>query len=218
MILPARRQPVDSRVRAAAAAGDPLEGWSRRALARLARRASRAWYRRVDGLDRLSARTTVPVRRLRMLGDAWNEGGDSGVQALGPAPARDEVDKDELRRIDGALEAWRRRHYPLETLRWDVWRNRVSVWHLMPGSDRRGDLERRPLAHLRLTQDGRWHLYRKASKGEWWPVLVRGRRAPQDMHDCLEAIRLDPEGRFWHTPPRSYEGSDFWFGPGRYRT
>ncbi len=197
---------------------DPLAGRSPRSLVRLARRASRAWERRADGLERLALRTDVPVRRLRMLGDAWTEGGASGVEALGAAPARDDVDADELRRIDGALEAWRRRHYPLETLRWDVWRNRVSVWHLVPGPDRRGDLDRRPLAHLRLTGDGRWHLYRKASQGEWWPVIVNGRRGPQDMHHCLEAVRIDLEGRFWRTPPRSYEGSDFWFGPGRYRT
>lgn len=196
---------------------DPLDGYSTRALVRLARRAARAWERRADGLERLALRTDVPMRRLRMLGDAWTEGGVSGVEALGPAPADADVDPGAMRRMDGALETWRRRHYPLETLCWDVWRNRVTVWHLVPGPDRLGDLERRPLAHLRLTADGRWHLYRKASQGEWWPVIVNGRRTAQDMHVCLDFVHLDPDGRFWRTQPRPYEGSDFWFGPGRHR-
>jgi hypothetical protein len=156
----------------------------------------------------MARRVGVPARRLRLLADAWNEGGASGVTALGPAPR--DVDRDSMRRIDGALEAWRRRHYPLEALRWDVWRNRVTVWHLVPGPNRRGDLDRRALAHLRLTPEGRWHLYRKAAQGEWWPVPVLGPRGEQDMHACLEAIRLDPGGAFWSTEPRIYDRSDFW--------
>lgn len=192
---------------------DPLADTTPRRLCRLARRAHRSQRRGGPPLERLAARTAVPVRRLRLLADAWAEAGASGIEALGPAPA--EVDEAALRRLDGALEAWRRRHYPLEALRWELWRNRGTVWYLVPGRDRRGDLERRPLAQLRLTGDGRWHLYRKAAQGEWWPVPVNGPRRGQDVADCLRAIRIDVGNQFWNTAPRAYEGSDFWLGPGR---
>lgn len=184
---------------------DPLDDLTLQQLVRLARRSSRARRRHGSHLQRLARKVRVPTRRLRFLADAWEEGGPSGLVALGPAPR--EIDLEAMRRIDGALEAWRRRYYPLETLRWDVWRNRVTVWHLVPGSDRRGDLDRRPLAHLRLTPGGRWHLYHKASQGEWWPVVVAGPREGQDMHRCLEAIRLDVHCAFWNAEPQLSEGS-----------
>jgi hypothetical protein len=194
---------------------DPLDRLTRRQLIRLARRAARAARRPGGHLQRLARRSCVDVRRLRLLADAWEEAGASGIVALGPAPRENDVAA--MRRMDGALEAWRRRHYPLEALRWDVWRNRVTVWHLVPGRDRRGDLDRRALAHLRLTPDGRWHLYRKETQGEWWPVVVVGPRAHQDMFSCLDALRVDADSAFWSAEPQGYEGSEFWFGPDRYR-
>ena len=185
-----------------------------RALRRLARDAVRA--RGTAGLAALAQRSGQDARTLRLLADAWLEGGPSGLAALGPAPAA--TDEAAMVRADGALEAWRRRHFPLEALRWDVWRNRVTVWHLLPGADRRGDLERRALCHLRLTPDGapdgRWHLYRKAAQGEWWPVVVQGRRAAQDLRHCLDAVRVDAVGQFWSSRPSRPEGSDSWFDDG----
>jgi hypothetical protein len=181
---------------------------SARQLTRLARRAARAQRRGPHALDRVALQSGLPLRRLRFLADAWTEGGASGMRALGPAPP--DADVEAVRRMDGALEAWRRRHYPLEMLRWDSWRNRLTIWHLLPGTDRRSDCEYRALAHLRLTEDGRWHLYRKAAQGEWWPVPVVGPRGEQDMHDCLEAIRIDVDRVFWTAPPRAYDSTDYW--------
>lgn len=193
---------------------DPLAGLSLRAVARLARRAHRRRMRGSGTLGRLADATGVSTRRLHLLADAWAEGGPSGVAALGPAPR--EVDTDEMGRVDAALDAWRRRHYPLEVLRWDAWRNRVTVWHLVPGADRRGDPERRALAHLRLTGDGRWHLYRKAAQGEWWPVTVDGPRVHQDLDACLAAVCIDRTNVFWATAPRRPERGEFWVDPERY--
>lgn len=192
-------------------APDPLAELDEAALRRLARRADRV-RSRPGGIDRVAERVGVERRRVRLLADAWAEGGAFGVAALGPAPA--DTDAEALRRADGAVEAWRRRHFPLEALRWETWRNRITVWHLLPGQDRLGDLERRPMAQLRLTRDGRWHLYSKAAQGEWWPVVVKGRRGEQTVADCLEAVRNDGAGRFWTTHPPAGASSEPWFRPG----
>lgn len=192
---------------------DPLAVMPERALMRLARRAARARRRDGRALERLAARVPVASRRLYLLADAWEEGGAGGVVALGPAPS--EVDEDAMAELGVAVEAWRRHHYPLEMLHADVWRNRVTIWHLVPGRDRRGDADRRALAHLRLTPDGRWHLYHKAAQGEWWPVRVSGPRREQDVQDCLDAVAIDETGAFWGAQPRTREGRDFWFGPDR---
>jgi hypothetical protein len=178
----------------AAVTEPPASDFAPRRLRRIARRAERA-RRHGHGVERLAARTGLPPRQLRFLADAWAEGGRSGLDAIGPAPPRS--DSDAMRRADGAIEAWRRRHYPLETLRWERWRNRVTVWQVVPPADRQAAPERRPVLQLRWTPDGRWHLYRKAAQGEWWPVPVRGRRAPQDVIDCLDAARVDVANQFW---------------------
>lgn len=192
---------------------DPLRGWRTGRLVRLARRAHRRRGHGGAALDRLAERADVPPRRLRLLADAWAEGGRSGILALGPAPA--DVDHAAMQRLDGALEAWRRRHYPLEALSWDSWRNRLTVWQLVVGADRRGEAERRPLCQFRLTPDGRWHLYRKAVQGEWWPVPVLGRRASQGVDSCLDAVRADVLGFFWNAGPVTSEGAELWLGPDR---
>jgi hypothetical protein len=174
----------------------PQALWSHldaRGLRRLARRAWHARRRGPEQTERLAAHMGVTPRQLRLLADAWDEAGPSGVDALGPAPP--EVDPA-MQQADGALEAWRR-HYPLESLQWDVWRNRVTVWLLEPGPDRRGDVRQRPLLQLRCTAGGRWHLYRKAAQGEWWPVTVSGPRRPQRLEDCLNAARVDGGNVFW---------------------
>lgn len=196
---------------------DPLAALTERHLVRLARRASRARRRQGAALERLALRVGVPSRRLRLLADALAAGGPSGITALGPAPVgRDHTALDGL---EEALESWRRRHHPREVLRYDLWRNRVTLWHVVARA--RGDLDRRPLAHLRVTPDGRWHLYRKAVQGEWWPVRVKvhgesGRGAEIDLDACLEALRLDPTGAFWGAEPPAPEGSDE-LGPERFR-
>ncbi len=190
---------------------DPLQGWRIRRLVRLARRAHRGRGRGAEVLGRLAERADVSPRRLRLLADAWAEGGRSGIVALGPAPAV--VDQAAVQRMDGALEAWRRRHYPLEALRWDSWRNRLTVWQLVVGADRRGELDRRPLCQLRLTPDGRWHLYRKAVLGEWWPVAVMGRRAEQGADSCLDAVRADVLGVFWNASSQALDSPELWFDP-----
>jgi len=190
---------------------DPLQGWRTQRLVHLARRAHRRRARGEEALLRLARRAGVSPRRLRLLADAWAEGGRSGIVALGPAPA--DVDQTAIQRVDGALEAWRRRHYPLEALRWDSWRNRLTVWQLVVGADRRGEAVRRPLCQLRVTPDGRWHLYRKAVQGEWWPVPVLGRRVDQNADSCLEAVRADVLGFFWNAASPTAEGAELWFGP-----
>lgn len=192
---------------------DPLQGWRIRRLVRLARRAHRGRGRGAQVLGHLAERAGVSPRRLRLLADAWAEGGRSGIVALGPAPP--EVDQAAVARLDGALEAWRRRHYPLEALRWDAWRNRLTVWQLVVGANRRGEAERRPLCQFRLTPDGRWHLYRMAVQGEWWPVPVMGRHAEQGADSCLEAVRADVLGVFWHAPSPGLDSPELWSNPDR---
>lgn len=196
---------------------DPLAALSERRLVRLARRAARARRREGAALERLALRLDVPSRRLRLLADALAAGGPSGITALGPAPARPGIAA--LDGLEDAVESWRRRHHPHQVLRCDVWRNRVTLWHVLAG--RHGELDRRPLAHLRVTPDGRWHLYRKAVQGEWWPVRVKAqggsRRGTEiDLDACLEVLRLDPTGAFWGVEPPAPEGSDE-LGPERFR-
>jgi hypothetical protein len=175
---------------------DPLADARPALLRRLARRADRLRRRRPDALPALAAQHGVTVRRLRLLADAWAEAGASGVQALGPALP---MPVEPMAHADAELARWWAAHHPLESLRWDVWRNRITVWWLVPDADRR-DVERRPLLHLRLTHDGRWHLYRRAAQGEWWPVVVRGPRHPQTLQHCLEAVELDAGNGFWSAP------------------
>ncbi len=195
---------------------DPLAALSDRRLARLARRAHRVRGRGERRFAELAERAGVAPRRLRLLADAWAEGGAAGVAALGPASTQ--TDPAAVRDLDASLETWRRRHYPLEVLRWRVWRNRVTVEHVVPGADRRGDAAARPLFQLRVTDRGRWHLYRKAAQGEWWPVAVAGRRGAQDLAACLDAVRTDPANQFWTAAPRACDDAAFWLGPGRSRS
>jgi hypothetical protein len=184
------REPADDDP---AARPDPLADAPQRQLRRLARRVDRLRRRQPRGVADLAEQLGVDVRQLRLLADAWAEGGASGVQALGPAfptpPAP-------MTAATEALERWRARHHPYESLRWDVWRNRVTVWWLTPDAERQ-DVERRPLLQLRLTHEGRWHLYHRASHGEWWPVVVNGPRQHQSVEDALEAVELDAANRFW---------------------
>lgn len=176
---------------------DPLATLDARRLARLARRADRVRRTRGKGLHALAARVGVPARRLRLLADAWAEAGAEGLVALGPAPEC--VDDAAVGHADAAIEAWRQRYYPLETLEWEVWRNRITVWRVVPPADRRAGAERRPLLQLRWT-DARWHLYRRAAQGEWWPVPVNGPRRAQDVDACLDEVHRDLGGRFWSEP------------------
>jgi hypothetical protein len=172
---------------------DPLAEASPRRLRRLARRADQLRRRRPDGLHELADSVQVPIRQLRLLGDAWAEGGASGVEALGPAFATPQAHMDAAA---DALERWRAKHHPLEAVRWDIWRNRITVWWLVPDVER-NEVERRPLLQLRLTHDGRWHLYHRAAHGEWWPVVVRGPREHQSVEDALSAVERDAGNRFW---------------------
>ena len=177
-----------------AAPADPLAALDPRALRAIARRADRLRRADPDGFARMAARTGVEVRRLRLLADAWTAAGASGVEALGPAPADGADVVPEA--VGAALEAWRRRSLPLEALRWDVWRNRVTVWRAVAPDDRTGAPAEEALLQLRRTPDGRWHLYRRAAQDEWWPVRVgRGRRGTT-LAACLDAVLADPAGRF----------------------
>lgn len=177
-----------------AARSTPLDDLTPRALNRLARRADRLRHRDVTGLADLAREHDVQPRQLRMLADAWQEGGPTGVQMLGPAVA---AEPETMHRAEAVVERWRRSHFPLDALESEVWRNRLTVWWLVPGQDRTGDLERLPLLQVRRSRDGRWHLYRRAVQGEWWPVTVRGRRRRQSLSDCLDAVRIDPLRHFW---------------------
>lgn len=175
---------------------DPLAGLRPREVRALARRAHGLHHRRRAGaLEDLSNATEIPLRRLRMLADAWAEAGPSGVDAMGPAV---DTPRHLMALAEEALDEWRARHFPLELLRWDVWRNRITVWWVVPNADRAAAPQRRPLLQLRLTHEGRWHLYRRASAGEWWPVTVRGPRRPQGLTDCLDVVTADAANRFWH--------------------
>ncbi|CAN5233583.1 hypothetical protein BH23ACT9_BH23ACT9_12790 [soil metagenome] len=100
-------------------------------------------------------------------------------------------------RAEEVIETWRRPHFPLDVLEVQAWRNRLTVWWLVPGDDRSQGLTRHPLMQLRRTDDGRWHLYRRAVQGEWWPVTVRGRRRRQSLSASLDAVRVDPLHHFW---------------------
>lgn len=173
---------------------DPLRALTPRALCRLARRADRMRRRDVDRFESLAVEHDVTPRRLRLLADAWAEAGPSGVRALGPAVP---VDGALMSRASEVIETWRRRHYPLDALDLEVWRNRITVVWLRPAADPTADLVRHHLMQLRRTPDGRWHLYRRAVQGEWWPVVVRGRRGPQSLSACLDAVRTDALHHFW---------------------
>ena len=186
----------------------PLEGLGYRQLVRLAKRADRLRRRDVARFGDLAAQQLITPRQLRLLADAWDEGGRSGVDAIGPAP--EDVDPLHLHRAELIVETWRRRHFPLDALETSVWRNRVTVYWMVLGRDRTRGLVRSPLMQLRRTTDGRWHLYRRAARGEWWPVTVRGRRRRQSLSACLDAVRVDPLNHFWGAagPPRDLADGD----------
>ena len=169
-----------------------------RRLRRLAKRAHRARQQGVRSFERLVDASGVAPRQLRLLADAWAEGGGAGIEAL--APAAGTLDAEVLEELDDTLESWRRRHYPLETLQWEVWRNRVTVWQVVPGPDRRGPADRLPILQLRRTADSGWHLYRKAAQGEWWPVIVSGSTVLTTLESCLDTVRLDIARQFWAPP------------------
>lgn len=172
---------------------DPLAEATARRLKRVARRVHRVRSRRPHELVDLAADQGVPMRRLRLLGDAWAEGGSSGIEAIGPAM---EAPPAQTAHAAVVLESWRARHHPEVCLRWDVWRNRVTVWWLVPDPEQQR-IDRRPLLQLRLTSGGRWHLFHRAALGEWWPVVIRGPRAAQTVDDCLAAVERDAGNRFW---------------------
>lgn len=173
----------------------PLERLSPRGLRRLARRADRLRRMDVARFDDLAAAHGISARQLRLLADAWAESGRSGIEAIGPAVHL--ADWSLITRAQAVIETWRRRHFPLDALETTSWRNRITVHWLVPGEDRRGDLLRHPLMELRRTPDGRWHLYRMAVQGEWWPVMVRGRRRRQSLSACLDEVRVDSLHHFW---------------------
>jgi hypothetical protein len=185
----------------------PLDELPPRALVRLARRADRYRRRDVTRLPALALEHDVETRQLRLLADAWAEGGAAGLRALGPATA---VDPGAVERATAIIETWRRRHFPLDALQVDTWRNRVTVLWLVPSPVRGGELDRVPLMQLRWTDGGRWHLYRRAAQGEWWPVVVRGRRRRQSLSACLDTVRVDPLRQFWGDggPPTDLAAGD----------
>jgi hypothetical protein len=184
-----------------------LAGLSPRRLRAVARRSDRLRRRDPAKLDRMASALQVPVRQLRMLADAWAAGRASGVAALGPAPA----DTDERPLADAAAEIdeWRARHFPLDVFEVEIWRNRLTVWHVRAADDRQAAPTRRPLLQLRCT-GGQWHLYRRAAQGEWWPVVVPGRR-PRSARECLDAVRVDIGNQFWAGTTRAEQGHDPWF-------
>lgn len=188
---------------------EPFEQPSPRRLRRLARRGARARRRSAEKFLRLAERHGTNPRQLRILADAWVVAGRDGVSALGPAPAAlDQDDEAALEAAGSQIEEWRRRHHPLEALELDVWRNRITVWRLAPGEDPRHDrVARRPLMQLRLDGRRRWHLYRKAAQGEWWPVAVSS-AGPDRLGECLEVVRLDVAQEFWGDAVRPYESPE----------
>lgn len=171
---------------------------STRRLRRLARRAYRCRRLGEQAVTELSASSGLPVRRLRLLADAWAQGGRAGVDALG-AP-RGSLPHDVVGDLDAALEGWRRRHYPLETLQWEVWHNQVTVWQLVPARDRLGPPDRSPVVQLRHAGTPGWFLYRCSRRGDWWPVVVSGAAEPVDLARCLDTVRLDIARQFWTVP------------------
>ena len=176
---------------------DPVLDLPLRRLRRLARRAHRARLGRPGSFEDLAAANGLPLRSLRLLADAWAAGGESGIEALAGSGAQ--LPEDVLDELDEALESWRRQSHPLETLQWEVRRNRVAVRQVVPGRDRLGPAEHRDLFQLRRTPDDGWHLYRTARGGEWWPVVVTP--PPASLQDCLDAVRLDVARQFWPAPP-----------------
>ncbi len=173
----------------------PLAHLSAFQLRRLARRADRLRHHDVSRFADLADQHGITVRQLRLLADAWAEAGPCGVAALGPAPP--EVPEHVMERALDIIETWRRRHFPLDALEVERWRNRITVRRVAPAADRAEPPVVRPLMQLRRTGDGRWHLYRKAAQGEWWPVTVRGRRRRQSLSACLDAVRIDLLNQFW---------------------
>lgn len=172
-----------------------------RRLRRLARRASRSRRQGERALADLAVDSGLSLQRLRLLADAWTQGGRAGVDALGPAHGR--LHDDAVRELDAALERWRRRHYPLETLQWEVWRNRVTVWQVVPGADRRGPAQRTAVLQLRHCEPDGWFLYRTTRAGGWWPVVISGSGEPVDLERCLDTVRLDIARQFWASPATS---------------
>jgi len=175
---------------------DPLEGWGPRRIAGLARRADRARLRGTTAFDALAARSGLSSRQLRMLAEAWSTGGRSAVSALGPAPHQ--VDELTMLHARVAVETWALRTYPGRAARADVWRNRVTVWL----RDRRRPAGHRPLAHLRLGPDGRWHLYRRGALGDWWPVPLQDEGDGRDVYTALAFVRADRLRLFCPGAPR----------------
>lgn len=186
----------------------PLNDLSRRALRRLARQADAYRRRDIVRFESLAADHHISARHLRLIADAWGEGGPTGLHAIGPAHPLE--DWRPIVRAEAIIETWRRRHFPLDALETRAWRNRVTVDRMVPAVDRAGPLDRHPLMQVRRTDDGRWHLFRPASHGEWWPVVVRGRRQRQALSACLDAVRLDPLHHFWGEggPPRDLAHGD----------
>lgn len=173
----------------------PLAQVGARRLVKLARRGDRLRRRSLTRFAALAASHDIAPRQLRLLADAWAAGGRSGLRALGPATPV--TDPAVMAWAVEMVEAWRRRHFPFDALEPDVWRNRLTVWWLQPGDTPTAALRRHPLLQVRRTPDGRWHLYRRAAQGEWWPVVLHGRRARQSLAACLNAVRLDAVGEFW---------------------
>lgn len=177
--------------------GCDLDTTATRTLAHLARRAHRCRARGPAAMAALAKRHGMGVRDLRLLADAWAEGGQDGIVALGPA-TEEEADRETIQQAAAAIQTWRDRHYPLDLLEIEVRGNRLTVWQLVANDDdRRGAPQRRSLLQVRRTSGGRWHLYRRAAQGEWWPVTVGGRRAPQSLDDCLKAVHVNSAGQFW---------------------
>ena len=186
----------------------PFESLTGAQLRRLAKRADRVRGRDVTEFESLAASASVSPRQLRLVADAWAEGGQSGLTAIGPP--QPVADPEIMDRAIAVIETWRRRHFPLDALQTDVWRNIVTVNWLVPGHVRSGELTQQPLMQLRRTEDGRWHLYRRAVQGEWWPVSVRGRRRRQSLSACLDEVRIDPLRHFWGEggPPTDLAAGD----------
>lgn len=174
---------------------------SRRRLRRLAKRAFRTRRLGEQAFRELSTSTGVSLQRLRLLADAWAQGGREAVDALGGAKGN--LPDDVVAELDAALESWRRQHYPLETLQWEIWRNRVTVWQLVPGRDRLGPAGRTAVLQLRHADMPGWFLYRLTRGGDWWPVVISGSCEPVDLDRCLDTVRLDIARQFWSPPTTS---------------
>lgn len=182
---------------------EPLAGWPARRLVRLAREADR--FRRVDAprFEAIALDLGIGTRALRLLADAWAEGGAAGLAAAGVLPQDGRDTASAVTTAEAQLEGWRRRHLPLDALAVDVDGDRLTAWRLTPGEGPTAPLERVPLLQLRATLAGRhrrprWHLHRWGPDG-WWPVVVTGPGRPQSVDDCLAAVLADPLHHFWGT-------------------